>query len=128
GEDTENSLGEKTTDDGVEITSPTVSRRSRRLARKRIPEPHPLPAEEERIVALPGGGRLRIVTRPLGSIGSPLPAPENKRQDLRARMNERVNKIRAQVFPPDEPTLALIEILNYQDPRNPDLRRQFRRR
>ena len=128
GEDTENSLGEETPDDGVEITSSTASERSRRLARKRIPEPDPLPAEEERIVALPGGGRLRIVTRPLGSIGSPLPAPENKRQDLRTRMNERVNIIRSQVFPADEPTLALIELPNYQDPRKPDLRRQFRRR
>jgi hypothetical protein len=127
-EDTENGLEEHVSDDVDEITPSPASGQSRRQARKRIPEPEPLPADEERIVALPGGGRLRLITRPLGSIGSLLPVPENKKQDLRARMNERVNMIRSQVLRANEPTLALIELPNYQDPRKPDLRRQFRRR
>ncbi len=101
----------------------------RRRARKRIPEPEPECAPEEQIIALPGGGRLRILTRPLGDIGAPLPAPDKeKKQDARTRMNERVNLIRLRVSPVNEPTLALIELPNYQDPRKPDLRRQFRRR
>jgi hypothetical protein len=101
----------------------------RRQARKRIPEPKPSPAPEEQLIALPAGGQLRIITRPLNEIGSPLPAPElNRRQDIRARTNDRVNMIRSRVPSVSEPTLALIELPNYQDPRKPDLRRQFRRR
>lgn len=107
----------------------TTTRTKRRKARRRIPEPEPQPAPEEQIIALPGGGRIRILTRPLGDIGSPLPsADKEQKQDARTRMNERVNLIRLRVSPAGEPTLALIELPNYQDPRKPDLRRQFRRR
>src|SRR6266702_3793793 len=42
-EDSENSLGEESRDDGFEMMSSTASVRSRRLARKRIPEQEPLP-------------------------------------------------------------------------------------
>jgi len=98
----------------------------RRRARKRAPEPPPPPAREEEIVALPGGGRLRIVTQPLGRLGSPLPAMDQQRKpDLRAAINQRASEVGEQVESATEPTLTLIELPDYRDP---EWRRAFRGR
>jgi hypothetical protein len=100
----------------------------RRRPRKRIPEPEPQSALEEQIIGLPAGGQLRIVTRVLGEIGAPLPTLDTEKMNVRTRMNERVKTMRDQIPSAGEPTLALIELPNYQDPHKPELRRQFRHR
>jgi pPIWI_RE module N-terminal domain/RNaseH domain of pPIWI_RE/MID domain of pPIWI_RE len=98
----------------------------RRRARRRAPEPPPPPAREEEIVALPGGVRLRILTRPLGRLGSPLPAQDQQRKlDLRAAINQRAGEVGEQVELAAEPTLTLIELPDYRDP---EWRRAFRGR
>ena len=99
----------------------------RGLRRVRAPEPDPVTAPDTGEILLPGGGRLRIIPRPLGEIGSLLPASD-KKFDFKQRTEERAKQIKEALSPnPDEPTLALVELPNYRDPRQPELRR-FRQR
>ena len=114
--------------------SPEEESREQRTAkprakpRVRAAEPEPPPAPGETSLPLPGGGWLRIVPRRLGDLGSPLPQPDKSRPDLKQRTEERARQIQAVYLPrPSEPTLALIELPNYQDPQKPAIRRQFGR-
>jgi hypothetical protein len=104
----------------------SLSHASRRPARKRASEPLPQSAPEQRVIPLPGGGQLYIITLPLEGLGSPLPKPDKKgKQTKLTHTNERAKKIREQVPSADMPTLTLIELPNY---RSPKLRKQFHQR
>ena len=105
---------------------------ARKLPRRKAEEPKPAPAAEGWSRELPGGGQVRVVPIPLGTLGSTLtlqPGEDNfkgliRRGDVRAE--EIARQLTATL--PNEPTLALIELPNYQDPRKADLRRQYRYR
>jgi hypothetical protein len=104
----------------------------KKLPRRKAEESEPDPAPDGWSTALPGGGHLRVVPVPLGTLGATLtaqPGDDNfkgliKRGDLRAEEIAR----QLTPAPQDEPTLALIELPNYQDPRKPELRKQYRYR
>lgn len=90
--------------------------KKRHQSRKRAPEPPPPPAKDEEIIDLPGGGRLRVITRPLGSLSSPLFVPDSEQTfDARIATNQRANNVVEMVEQAQEPTLTLIELPNYRD-------------
>ncbi|GER88980.1 hypothetical protein KDW_31420 [Dictyobacter vulcani] len=98
----------------------------RKPARKRAKDPLPQQALEQKSLPLPDGGELVIVTIPLDSIGSPLPAPDKKnKQTIHTHTNDRAAKIFRELEPASYPTLVLVELPNYK---HPDLRRQFGQR
>lgn len=94
---------------------------SKKPRRKRAKEPDPKAAPAERILPLPGGGRVRIVTSPLQTINDPLPAKGGK-QSRSALFQERATLITRLISPAQEPTLTFFELPDY---REPQLRRQF---
>ncbi len=97
-----------------------------RAVRAEEPPPQPAPAVQE--LDLPGGGRLRIVTQRLGAMGQPLD-PENRTlAAMYTQIEGRVKDIGDAYPAATEPTLALVELPNYQDPQKPELRARFGRR
>lgn len=98
-----------------------------REPRVRETEPQPPPVLNEEQVTLPGGGRLRIVARPQEGRGDPLPGSKRTMATLRRETEQRARDIAASLEPLDEPALALIELPNYRDPQQPEVRRRFGR-
>jgi hypothetical protein len=89
--------------------------------KERAKEPDPEVAPPEKILPLPGGGQVQIVTIPLQDINGPLPAKE-KNQSRSALFQERAALITRLISPAHEPTLTFIELPNY---RESQLRRRF---
>lgn len=86
------------------------------------PEEAPSPATDPQDIALPDGGRLRIVPRRLGHIGALFPAPLTplrKHEKGKYRKTETLERLRQiNIFLPDpveEPTLALMQLPNHQE-------------
>ena len=108
-----------------------VRRDGKQKPRKRLPEPEPeVIGESLPDTTLPGGGRVQILLKRLGELGAPFPVPETGVPGTRAEYKRRQTEQRArevvrQLGEATEPTLALIELLNYQDPQKPKLRREF---
>jgi hypothetical protein len=109
------------------------------MPRRRAEEQPPVQAPESLEISLPEGGRLRLFTYKLGDLGAPYPAAERTlRRQERAAFRKRETEKRAKEVSwrltelskvrgddPDEPVLALVELPNYRDLRQPELRKQF---
>lgn len=111
------------------VDSTEISPSGKKRPRKRAEEPPPLEAPEEQEIALGDDGRLRIITRPLGEIGGLLQFEESS-DDQRAygtakrkATEARIGEIERAFDMADEPTLTIVELPNYQDPRKPGMRR-----
>lgn len=97
--------------------------------RKREEPPPPESALPEQEIALPDGGRIRLMTRPADELVAPFPDPDGKLGGLsravykRRRTQDRIDAIR-KAIPENatEPTLVIIELRNFQ---SIALRRQF---
>jgi hypothetical protein len=81
--------------------------------KKKAIEPDLVAAPKEYFLPLPGGGRLRIITRPLQQIHDPLPIQDDK-QKKAERYQERASLITKILEPVQEPTLAFVELPNYR--------------
>lgn len=99
-------------------------------SRKRAAPERPLidPAVEHTI-ALPQGGVIRVIPRELGALGRLLPEPtdadhKDKGEYKRRETERRAREIKRTLESTEgRPTLALIELLNFQDPRDRQRRR-----
>lgn len=104
---------------------------ARRVARKKaVEEDPPDDVHADVPIPLPGGGRLLITPRPLGAIGAVFPerafsSRRERAEYQRQQTQARITLIRTTVPAVTEPTLAFIELPNYQNPQKPQLRREF---
>jgi hypothetical protein len=127
-------LVEEEEEEAGEPDSLEVPERRRSPARKRAPEPEPAEADGELWVQIPGG-RLRIMMQPLDSIGGLFPAPIQALNNKAARnayvrdeTTRRAEEVQQQMPPVTEPTLTIIELPNYRDPRIKGSKADLRRR
>lgn len=129
-EDDENRLSsdewEEITDEDMETEEEETTmlmekKPEKKPRRKRAEEPEPQEAPEEHILALPGGGRVRILTIPLREINDPLPE-KKKNQPRSALFQERATLIKRSLSLVQEPTVAFTELPNYREPKH---RRSF---
>jgi hypothetical protein len=112
--------------DTNEIGEKVVSeQKSKKTKRKRLaPERPNVNTEEDHDILLPDGGYIRVSPIELGSIGEMLPEPSQADQQKRGEYKRRETQRRAQKIANelgstnDVPTLALIELPNFQDPQN----------
>ena len=96
--------------------------------RKREAEPAPEEAVDPQDIALPGGGVLRLIPRRLGALGAAFPSPEQqvRRAEYKKKhTEERAQQIAQELPAATEPTLAVIELPNYQDPDRPKIRQLY---
>lgn len=112
--------------------SETPLLKPKKPARIRKPEPSPEEVREPFEIALPDGGRLRVIPQPLGGIGAVFPDPGKRLSRAadraayqRTETQKRIDLIRSSLSRVTEPTLTCIELPNYQDPQKPQLRREF---
>ncbi|MBA3531884.1 MAG: DUF3893 domain-containing protein [Ardenticatenales bacterium] len=103
----------------TEERSPATARKTSRV---REDEPLPENVTETFEIELPGEGRIRVIPRHLGELGAAFPAPPGnlKPAERPGHLKEQIRQRAKQVYQTveeveaEEPTLALVEVLNYR--------------
>ncbi|HEX6293054.1 MAG TPA: DUF3962 domain-containing protein [Herpetosiphonaceae bacterium] len=102
--------------------------RSKVTRKRATPEIPPIDPSMEHIIPLPDGGMIQVVPRALDTIGRMLPEPteadqKHKGEYKRRETDRRAKEIQEALEPAAVPTLALIELQHFQDPRDRQRRR-----
>jgi hypothetical protein len=110
-------------------TPAPIRSRSKTTRKRAEPELPPINTSTAHTIDIPGGGATQIVPRPLGAFGRLFPEPneaDNKRKGeyKRRETERRAKEIQQQLeHTQGVPTLALIELHNFQDPSDRQRRR-----
>lgn len=112
-------------DDGSAVNKP----RTKTVRKRATPEIPPIDQSAAHTIPLPNGGMIQIVPRALDALGRMLPEPteadQKQKGEYKRRETERRAKEIQQALEPTAgiPTLALIELQHFQDPRDRQRRR-----